>query len=259
MNFEYLTKSFLYVQNGSFTSKELSFNFANLALEGMENFKRKVRGVILNEKGQMLFMKSENGSYMLPGGTIEKKKKKKLIEEGKNIEEEDETFLLKVEPEYELKELSRELQEEADIKDVTFVYPAMYRITFHQRDLVINHPKTPCGKTENRVTDASIYLGYTKDEFGKGTLTPKEQELGLKPEWVNLMDVPEVVGFSREGIQDIIQATKMDTEEAIDITREESFKIEIAYACFWLWERIKENRRNQEKVKDQKDIEEEIL
>lgn len=119
----------------------------------------KVRAVIINEKGQILVERTQEGAYMLPGGKIEK---------GEQVES----------------ALKREIQEESGIvitnEDIKgqFCKGIYYA---HKIDKDTNEEYM-------KKTNTSFYLAYTDKSIDetKIVMSEREKARGQRPEYINI-------------------------------------------------------------------------
>ena len=144
--------------------KKVVFNDDNLSEEEMDVTINKVRGIILNAKGQILLCKYA-GVYLLPGGSID---------EG---ETEKEAF-------------KREIYEETGIEIDEEIEKFLEIQTFNK-----NYYERRLDKKINRITNTSFYVAQTLKEIDweNRKLTESEEKNGFSIFYTNLSRIEYLI------------------------------------------------------------------
>lgn len=142
---------------------KIIINEENLKKNDIEEFNIKARAILLNEKEELL-IGNYGGTYLLPGGKIDKNEK---IIDG----------------------LLRELEEETGTyyndKEVNY----LCTIEYFQK----NYPKRN-GKTQNRLITTHYYIGeYKEISLDKIKLTENEQNGNFKLELIPLNELENIL------------------------------------------------------------------
>ena len=145
--------------------KNIEFNKTNLTEEEIEKEVKKVRAIVLNEKGQGLLVKYA-GIYMLPGGKVEEREKPK-------------------------ESIAREILEETGIEIDSSEAVEFLRIKSYDR----NYYDRVERRNLNRLTDTIFYEIHTKSQINedKKSLTESEKEKNHQVQFINLSRIAYLV------------------------------------------------------------------
>lgn len=146
--------------------KQIVYNGSNLTDGEIDRVVNKVRGVVINKKGQIMLCKNA-GIYLLPGGSIEENEdaaeglKREIFEEGGEMEIDES-------------------------RTTPFLQIKSYNRNYYDRKLK---------RYTNRLTVTSFFETYTENDIipEKLHLTESEKEKGFMPFFTNLSSVDYIV------------------------------------------------------------------